>query len=153
MVRVKLILFFSLTLVLYAGQIEVSASHFYADEKKGQNVLSGNVIVRHEKDILRSAKLTILTNENRKPTRYIASGKACFDIVLNGKNYKGSGGELVYIVAQDTYEINGNAYIEELESGKKLFGDKIVANRKKNLYSITSKQNQPARFVFDLEEK
>ena len=152
MAKYQIALILSLSIAL-AKQLEISAASFYADEKKGQNTLSGDVIIKQDKDILRANKVIILTNSKRKPYKYIASGNARFEISLDDKNYRGRGEEFVYLVEADTYEINGKAYIEELQSGKKLYGDKISIDRKSKLYSVSSKQGAPARFVFDLDER
>ncbi|HDW9269915.1 TPA: organic solvent tolerance protein OstA, partial [Campylobacter jejuni] len=36
---------------------------------------------------------------------------------------------------------------------QKLFGDKIIVDRKANIYRVESKDQKPARFVFDLKDK
>ncbi|MBX2046035.1 organic solvent tolerance protein OstA, partial [Campylobacter jejuni] len=97
--------------------------------------------------------LIIYTDKNRKPIRYEAMQNARFKIVLKGKTYKGSGDKFIYNVIKDTYEINGHAYINELGSNQKLFGDKIIVDRKANIYRVESKDQKPARFVFDLKDK
>lgn len=151
MVRVSFILLFSFYLV-FARQVEISADHFFAHEKKGENILSGNVIVKRDKDILYASKLVVITNKKRKAVKYIASGNARFEIALQEKLYKGSGNELVYDVHNDTYEINGNAFVEELTTKKKVSGDKIIIDRKQEVYSVFSNEQKPAKFVFELDE-
>jgi len=149
----KIILFLFFTSMLIAEQIEVRALNFYSDENKGESVLSGNVEIKKGEDVLNSDKLIIYTDKNRKPIRYEAMQNARFKIILKGKTYKGSGDKFIYNVIKDTYEINGNAYINEPQSNQKLFGDRIVVDRKANIYRVESKDKKPARFVFDLEEQ
>lgn len=136
-----------------ANQVEISAERFFADEKKGENVLSGNVIVKRDKDVLHANKLLVITNKKRKAVKYIATGNARFEIVLQDKLYKGSGDELVYDVNNDSYEIIGNAFVEEIESKKKVIGEKITIDRKQEMYSVISSEQKPAKFVFELETK
>ncbi|EAI4544440.1 organic solvent tolerance protein OstA, partial [Campylobacter coli] len=99
-----------------ASQIEVKALNFYSDENKGESILSGNVEIIRGDDILTAEKVIIYTDKNRKPMRYEAVQNANFKIVLKGKTYKGSGDKFIYNVAKDIYEIDGNAFINELES-------------------------------------
>ena len=153
MVRVIVTLVFAPLLLCGASQVEISAEHFFASEKKGENILRGNVVVKRDKDILHASKLVVLTNKKRKATRYIASGNTRFEIVLKDKLYKGSGDELIYDVAKDTYEINGNAVVKEPATNKKVSGDKIIIDRKQEAYSVFSDEQKPAKFVFELEEK
>lgn len=153
MVARQIILLLACVSVTWATQIEVKALNFYSDENKGESILSGNVEVIRGDDILNSEKLIIYTDKNRKPIRYEAMQNARFKIVLKGKTYKGSGDKSIYNVIKDTYEINGHAYINELGSNQKLFGDKIIVDRKANIYRVESKDQKPARFVFDLKDK
>ena len=152
MARIVFALFLSLVFA-FANQVEISAEHFFADEKKGENVLSGNVVVKRDKDILYASKLVVMTNKKRKATKYIATGNTRFEIILQDKLYKGSGDELIYDVSSDSYEINGNASVEETQSKKKVTGDKIFIDRKQEVYSVISNEQKPAKFVFELEEK
>lgn len=137
----------------YASKIEVQALNFYADENSGKNILSGNVIVTRDKDILKTGELIIYTNKNHKPIRYEATQSPQFEITLKDKLYKGSGDKLSYDVTKDIYEIDGNAFINEVQTNKKLHGDKIIVDKKQNIYRVESKNNKPARFVFELENK
>ena len=97
--------------------------------------------------------MIIYTDKNRKPMRYEAVQNANFKIVLKGKTYKGSGDKFIYNVAKDIYEIDGNAFINELESNQKLYGDRIIVDKRNNVYRVESKDKKPARFIFDLEQK
>ncbi|TQR60589.1 lipopolysaccharide transport periplasmic protein LptA [Campylobacter troglodytis] len=151
---VRIILIFSLFFVcLFAKPIELSADRFYADEKSGENVLSGNVVVKKDQDILHSAKLLITTDSKRKPTKYKASGNASFNIILKDKHYKGGGNELIYDVLQDRYEITGNAFIQELVEKRRLYGDKIIIDKKQEKYEVISDKSKPVRFIFEVEER
>nr|WP_158334374.1 LptA/OstA family protein [Campylobacter bilis] len=146
-------MFLTCVSVAIATQVEIKALNFYSDENKGESILSGNVEVTRGSDILNSEKLIIYTDKNRKPIRYEAMQNARFKVVLKGKIYKGSGDKFIYNVLEDTYEIKGHAYINELKSNQKLFGDRIVINRKANVYRVESKDKKPARFVFDLKDQ
>nr|WP_210328649.1 lipopolysaccharide transport periplasmic protein LptA [Campylobacter sp. 2018MI34] len=137
----------------FATQIEVKALSFYLDENAGKSTLSGNVEVKKGKDILNSDKLVIYMDKNKKPIKYEAIQNAKFEIYLEDKIYKGSGDRLIYNVLKDTYEINGNAIVNEVTTNKKIYGDKIVIDRKNNTYLVESKDKNPVRFVFDVEQK
>ena len=138
--------------IIFADSIEVKALNFYADENAGKSILSGNVVVSRGKDVLNTEELIIFMDKDRKPLRYEANKNPKFSINLSGKTYKGSGDKFIYNVLKDTYEINGNAFIHEINTDKKLYGDKIIVDRKANVYQVQSRQNKPARFVFELED-
>lgn len=136
---------------IYAAKVEVSAENFAS--RDNESILSGNVVVKREKDILRSKSLKILTNKDHKATKYIATGDARFELRLGDKDYKGSGNELTYDAVNDSYEIEGNAIIEEITTNKRLSGKKIIIDRKKEVYNVFSDEQKPVKFVFELDEK
>lgn len=150
---VRLILLCVLTLCAFGEQVEVRAAHFYADEKKGENVLSGGVFVKRDKDILRTNKLIITTDKNRKAKFYRALGDARFEIMLKNKLYKGRGDELSYDVANEIYEIKGNAVVEEAQSNQKLVGETIIIDKKQESYTVMSVEQKPVKFTFELDKK
>ena len=149
--KIIFLLFFSF-LNVFASKIEVSALNFYADENLGESILSGDVKIKKDKDILTSEKLIIYTNKNRKPIKYKATQNPQFSIYLKDKLYKGSGDVFVYDVVKDVYEIQGNAFIYEITTNKKLYGEKIIVDRKKNTYQVQSDNKKPTRFTFELED-
>lgn len=150
--RLIALLFFCVSFS-YTSKIEVQALNFYSDENLGKNILSGNVVVTRDKDILKAGELIIYTNKNYKPIRYEATESPQFEITLKDKLYKGSGNKLSYDVIKDIYEIDGNAFINEIQTNKKLHGDKIIVDKKQNIYRVESKNKKPAHFVFELENE
>lgn len=153
MVARKIILFLFCVNLSFADQIKVEALSFYLDENTGKSILSGNVVVSHGKDVLTSGELTIFTDRDQKPIRYEATKQPKFRIVLKDKIYEGSGDKFIYDALKDIYEIDGNAYINEIRTDKKLYGDRIIVDRRVNIYRVESKTKKPARFVFDLDKK
>ena len=152
MVRLALILFLPL-LLMGAQKVEIRANSFYADEKKGENILSGNVFVKRGEDILQAAKLVVFTDKKRRAKLYHATGDARFEIALKDKFYKGRGDELIYDATKDSYEISGNAFVEELTSKQRLTGKKIIIDKRQESYSVVSDEKKPVKFVFELDEK
>ena len=137
----------------FSKQLEIKADNFSADEKKMVNILSGSVLVKSNEDVLRSDKLLIFTDKNNKPLKYVASGNASFKILIKDKFYTGSANELIYYATNDIYEANGNAYIQDLSTNNKLYGNKISIDKKKQSYTVFGLNNKkPARFIFNLKE-
>lgn len=153
MVAREIIVFLLCMSLCFADQIKVEALSFYADENAGKSILSGNVVVSHGGDVLTSGELVIFTDSRQKPIRYEATKQPKFKIVLKDKIYEGSGDKFTYDVLKDIYEIDGNAYINEIQTDKKLYGDRVIVDRRANIYRVESKTKKPARFVFDLDKK
>lgn len=152
MARLVLAFLFCLSM-LHCNKLEITADVFHGDENKLVNVLSGNVIVKKQRDTLRANTLTIFTDKNKNAIKYIASGNVSFEIFLKDKFYKGRAAEFIYDVKSDTYELNKRAYIQENNTERRLYGDKIMVNNKAQTYTVfgESKENKPARFIFKLD--
>ena len=144
-----ILLFINISL---ADIIEIDAKSFFADEKKGESVLSGDVLIKSGKDTLKTDKLFLYTDKNRKPLKIIAKENVNFQIFLDDKIYNGKSKSLSYDVIKDIYEMNGNATIIEKKENKKLYGDTIIIDRKNNTYLVKS-DKKPSRFIFEIDRK
>ena len=80
-------------------------------------------------------------------------GDARFEIMLKNKLYKGRGDELSYDVANEIYEIKGNAVVEEAQSNQKLVGETIIIDKKQESYTVMSVEQKPVKFTFELDKK
>lgn len=138
----------------YANQVEVSADSFYADEKVGLGELVGNVLIKKGKsDTLTANRVKIYFDKNRKPQKYEAISDAKFSILLDGKKYNGSGNLLTYEPKGQIYTLKGSSFLHEVDSDKKIFGDEIIVDQLKGVYSVKSKDKKPVKFIFQVEDK
>lgn len=138
----------------FANQVEVSANSFYADEKLGFGELVGSVFIKKGKsDTLRANRVKIYFDKNRQPYKYEAIDDAKFSILLNNKRYDGSGKVLTYEPKTQIYTLKGDAFLHEIESDKKLFGDEIIVDQLKGVYNVKSKDKEPVKFIFQVEDR
>lgn len=150
----KIILAFVFSILpLVAQNVEVTADDFFADENKFISELSGNVSVKKGKDILSADKVVIHFDKNRNPIKYVATGNAKFKVLIKDKNYNGSGNELVYEPKSNLYTINGSGFLHEVDSDKRVYGEKISVNQNSGTYSVNSGNKKPVKFVFQVEDK
>lgn len=137
-----------------ANQVEVSADSFYADEKVGLGELVGNVTIKKGKsDTLSANRVKIYFDKNRKPQKYEAVNEAKFSILLDGKKYNGSGDLLTYEPKGQIYTLKGSAFLHEIDSDKKIFGDEIIVDQLKGIYNVKSKDKKPVKFIFQVEDR
>lgn len=145
---------------IFAEQVEVTADDFFADEIKLQSILTGNVHVKKGKfDTLNSDKITIYFDKEKQPTKYIATGNARFKILINENHYNGKGDVLTYEPATEVYTLKGNAWIEEVQTKREVFGDIITINQLDGKYEVNSDRSsktpdkKPAKLIFQVEDK
>lgn len=143
----------------FAEQVEVTADNFFADEIKLETVLTGNVhIKKGAYDTLDSNKVIIYFDKDKKPIKYVATGNAKFKAIVNQKHYNGKGDTLTYEPGNDTYILNGNAYLNEIETKKEVFGERIIVNQTKGTYEVQSfrseksQDKKPVKLIFQIED-
>lgn len=139
---------------LLAEQIEILAKSFEGDEKALTGELKGDVVIKNGAyDTLWADYAKVIFNEKKIAKKYIASGNTRFKAKLNGKAYDGSGAQITYEPGLELYTLSGNAYLHEVESDKKLYGSKIVVDRKNGLYNVFGDDSKPVKFIFEVESK
>lgn len=140
-------------LPLIAQQVEVTADDFFADEKRLISELNGNVSIKKGKDLLTANKVVIHFDKNRNPTKYVATGNAKFKVFIQNKHYDGSGDELTYEPNSNLYTVTGDGFLHEIETDKKVYGEKITVNQNSGTYSVNSGDKKPVKFIFQVEDK
>ncbi len=136
-----------------AEEVEVSADNFKANEIKRYGQFTGHVLVKKGKDTLKADKLIIRFNKKRKPVRYTARGHASIEVFIKNKNYLGKAKELVYIPQTNTYKLQGNAYLEDKSTNKKIYGNNIIVNQNAGKYEVDSKGDEPVKLIFQIDDK
>lgn len=150
----RFILIFLLCLgVAKAQNVEVTADKFSANEITGRSEFAGNVTVKKGEDVLKADKLVIFFNKKRKPTKYEAVGNATLDIKIDKKNYYAQGDKLVYEPQSKLYKIDGNAFLFDKTTNKKVYGNFIKVDQNKGLYEVESRKNKPVKFIFQVEDE
>ena len=114
---------------LFAEQVEVTADKFFADEKKKISVFEGNVKVVKQSDKLLAQKVLIEFDDKKQPLRYIATGDAKVNMTMNEKKYYGEAEKMTYEPSKSTYILEKKAFLHEIESDKKVYGDYIKADQ------------------------
>lgn len=146
----KILIFLAFSALLGAEQIEITANTFEADENALVGDLDGNVIIKNGAyDTLWANHAKVHFDAQKKPKKYVASGNTHFKVMLKNKKYNGSGAELTYEPDSDIYTLSGQAFLHEEETDKKLYGAKIVVNKKKGTYSVYSDKQKPVKFTFE----
>lgn len=149
----KKIIFIMLWCALNAENIEIKANRFFANEKELYSDLNGSVVIKKgEFDTLWAQNAVIYFDQDRHPKKYIAKGNAKFEISINGKKYKGKADILTY-VPNEMYLMNGNAFLHEIESDKKIFGETIEVSQKYGTYEVKSQNKHPVKIIFKIEDK
>jgi len=152
----KLFLFFFIfcTSMFAAEELKVVSEHFKGDQLKGISVFTGNVIVTKGHDELNATKVTIYTDKDRKPVKYVAEGDVSFYIVTELKEYyKGKSQTAVYLPNDNEYQFFKHVDLIRLDDYRRVKGDKVIVNTKQGNASAESNNNDPVVMIFTLQDK
>lgn len=136
-----------------AAQVEVTADKFFADEKKQVSIFEGNVVVIKEGDKLVANKVIIEFDAKKQPLRYIATGNAKANITMNAKQYYGEAEKMTYEPPKSLYILEKKAFLHEIETDKKVYGDFIRADQISGQYEVDGKGKAPVKFIFKVEDQ
>lgn len=151
----KIILFIAFFITLLsAEELKVVSDNFKGDQQKGVSVFTGNVIITKGLDELNASKVTIYTDQNKKPTKYVAEGDVSFYIVTELKEvYRGTSQRAVYLPVESEYQFYKKVDLIRLDDYRRVKGDKVVVNTIKGQAAAQSAENEPVIMIFNLEEK
>lgn len=142
----------SLTLFLNAAEVEVVADQFFADEVKQISKFTGHVVVTKESDRLSADEVTIDFDKNRQPLKYSATGNAKINMIVDDKKYFASAETMIYDPQKNQYTLIKNAFLHEIVSDKKVYGDKIWVDQLTGRYEVSSDGGKPVKMIFKVEE-
>lgn len=139
--------------------LEITALNMQSNEKKGITTISGNVIIKRNKDILKADKVVIYTDKDKKPTKYIATGEIVdFLLYLDQKNspekreIKGKCKKLVYLVEKGEYQLYDNAIIKEKGKNNVIKGEEIILNNNSGYADVKGNKKRPVKLIFSLDK-
>ena len=149
----KYLLFLLICTTLFSSEVEITADKFMADEAKGISVFTGKVHITRGKDDLKADKVVINFDKKRQPTLYTATGHASAKLSIKDKNYFAKGDTLIYDPLTLKYTIEKNAFLQELNTNKKVYGEKIWVDQARGYYEVDGKKDKPVKFIFKIEDK
>ena len=138
---------------LMAAEVQVTADKFFADEKKKINIFEGNVTVIKEGDKLTAKKITIDFDDKKQPIRYVATGDAKANMIMNGKKYYGEAEKMTYEPNLSLYTFEKKAFLHEIDTDKKVYGDFIRVDQISGHYDVDGRGSAPVKFIFKVEDK
>lgn len=135
------------------SELKVQAKSVESDLKKGQTVLSGEVIVTKGEDTLWADKVVVETNKKNEPLKYTATGNVRFYAKMPDKQMKGRAKKAIYDVKKDEYQLIDNAIIEEIGKNNTIKGNIITLNPTTQEASVRGSESKPSVLTFILDEK
>jgi len=149
-------LFISLLLcsALYAEELKIKADYFESDQKKGISIFRGNVHIQKSFDEINASKVTIYTDKERNPVKFVAEGDVSFKLEdEHKKHYVGRAQKVVYTPKKEEYRFYTDVYLREIGDTKEIQGDEVVFDATNGKAHAKGVQNNPVIMIFDLKKK
>lgn len=137
-----------------AEELKVISDNFKADQQKGVSVFTGNVKVTKGSDELNASKVTIFTDKERKPYKYLAEGDVSFYIVTEqNEKYRGKSQSAVYMPNESEYQFYTKVDLLRLDDYRRVKGDKVIVNTIQGSAAAESTKDEPVIMIFNLQDK
>ena len=151
----KIILLTIMTLLaLSAQELKVKAKLFNADQKKGISIFEGDVNIIKGTDELNASKVTIYTDKEQNPTKFVAEGDASFYIVTQeGATYRGKAQKVIYLPNKKEYHFFTDVYLRQLNEKKEIIGSEVILKTIEGKAYAKGADKAPVIMIFDLPEK
>lgn len=149
-----LFLLFFLVATLMSEDLKVKANKFSSDEKSGISIFVGDVNVVKGADELNASKVTIYTNKEHKPTKFMAEGHASFRIVTEeGALYRGRAQKVVYYPIEKEYHFFKDVYLQQIDENKEISGDEVVLKSIEGTAYAKGAAKEPVIMIYTMPEK
>lgn len=140
--------------MLTASELKIVADSFRADHTKGISIFEGNVHIVKTDDELNASKVTIYTDANNKPLKFVALGNVSFKIETKTKEeYEGVAGKVVYIPKEKKYSFFENVHLKQLNVKKEIQGDEVVLSTEDGKAYAKGLTKEPVIMIFDIGEE
>ena len=143
-----------LSSALISQELKVKANQFNGDEKKGISVFKGDVNVIKGSDELNASKVTIYTDKQHQPTKFIAIGNVSFNIVTEkGSVYKGVSQKAIYFPKKKEYHFFKNVHLTQVNEKKEILGEEVILKVVEGKAYAKGIESEPVIMIFDIPDK
>jgi len=154
--KLSLTFFISILLLssLYAEELKIKADYFESDQKKGISLFRGNVHIKKSYDEINATKVTIYTDKDRNPVKFIAEGDVSFKLMdEHKKKYVGKAQKVVYTPKKEEYRFYTDVHLRQVGDKKEIQGDEVVFDATNGKAHAKGVENNPVIMIFDIKEK
>ena len=142
------------TLSLFAEELQVKAKLFNSDQKTGISVFEGDVNIIKGADELNASKVTIYTDKEQQPTKFVAEGNASFNIqTKDGSIYNGRAQKVIYLPIKKEYHFFTDVYLRQVNEKKEIIGEEVILKSIEGKAYAKGVAEKPVIMIFNLPTK
>jgi len=141
-------------ITLNSEELKIISNSFEGNEKTGISIFFGNVHISKGVDEMNASKVTIYTDEDRAPYKYIAEGDVSFFITAeNGSTYEGNARRAVFLPNKGEYRFSKEVHLKQLNERKQIDGDEVIVNIKDGTATAKGAEKEPVIMIFNLKDR
>jgi lipopolysaccharide export system protein LptA len=149
-----LFLIFTLSSLLFSQELKITSDFFNADEKQGLSVFTGHVNIIKHHDELNASEVSIYTDKENKPTKFVAIGAVSFVIeTAQGAKYSGVANKAIYLPKKKEYHFFQDVHLKQLDEKKEIQGDEVVLKLNDGKAYAKGVVKKPVIMIFDLAKE
>lgn len=124
----KVILFFLITLAVFAERMEINSD--FVETEGNQIHFIGNAKIKIDDSWLHADRVNVYLDENNETRMYEAIGFVKFEFKHEKHSFKGHANEVIYDILLYRYVLRGKAVIDDNDFmiKRRVSGDEIVLN-------------------------
>lgn len=149
----RVFLIILLAVSLFAQELQIKAKFFNADQKAGISIFEGDVNIIKGDDELNASKVTIYTNANQEPTKFIAEGNSSFKVkTVEGSLYRGKAHKVIYLPQVKEYYFYQDVHLKQLDDKKEIIGDEVILKTVEGKAYAKGAEKEPVIMIFNMPE-
>jgi len=149
----NIVLLFMLIQFAMAEELKIRSESFHADENKGVSVFTGSVNILKHNDELNASQVTVYTDKQNKPVKFIATGDVSFVIeTKQGAKYSGVAGKAIFLPQEKEYHFYQDVHLKQLNEKKEIQGDEVVLEIIAGKAYAKGVVQKPVIMIFDIAE-
>ena len=142
-----------LAVSLFSQELKVKAKLFNADQKTGISVFEGDVNIIKGSDELNASKVTIYTDSEQRPIKFVAEGDASFFIkTLDGSTYRGKAQKVIYLPNKKEYYFYKDVHLKQINEKKEIIGEEVVLKTIDGKAYAKGAEKEPVIMIFNMPD-
>ncbi len=150
----KIVYLCLMAMVLSAGEVQIQADRFEANQQRFFTQFIGHVILTKGKNVIKADRVYIYFNKAKKPIKIDAVGHVTFKIYdKKGKYYEGKAGKIVYFPKKKEYLLSKNVQVVQYPDQKKIYAQLVVIDLIASKIEVKGNENKPVKMILKIEEQ
>ena len=149
-----IITIFFLTITLFAQELKIKSNFFSTNQNSGISEFKGDVKITKDADEINASIVTIYSDKDQKPTKFIASGNVSFSIeTIDGSVYQGRAQKVVHIPNKKAYYFFKDVYLRQVNENKEIIGEEVVLKTDEGKAYAKGAEKEPVIMIFNIPNK